>query len=149
MGVMSPFQVPPPHEETEHFRPSPIRTMLVVLYSLILILVVTAAGIYTWKHTVGNPYRTLEVFSADKYFENPTALIGNRFQATLRVEGDLGWSSEVGKLMVFTVDGDSRYIPVLVQGDQLKYAFSKGQTYLAQIQVREGGLLCATEIRKN
>lgn len=149
MGVMSPFQVPPPHEESEPFRHSPFRTVLIVLYSLILILAIVGGSLYLWKHTVGNPYRTLEVFSPDKYFDNPTALIGNRFQANLRVEGDLGWSSEVGKLMVFSVEGDSRYIPVLVQGDQLKYAFSKGQTYLAQIQVREGGLLCATEIRKN
>ena len=149
MGVMSPFEVPPPHEDSEPARHSPFRTVLIVLYSLILLLALTAGSIFLWKRTVGNPYRTLEVFSADKYFENPTALIGNRFQATLRVEGDLGWSSEVGKLMVFTVEGDSRYVPVLVQGDQLKYAFSKGQTYLAQIQVREGGLLYALEIRKN
>jgi hypothetical protein len=148
LGVMSPFdssqtgerQLPPS---------SGMRGTLIVLYTLVAVLAVAVVVILVWKRTVNNPYRTLETFSADKYFDNPTALIGNRFQATLRVEGDLGWNEKVGKLMVFSVDGDSRYIPVLIQGNNLSYSFSKGQTYLAQIEVKEGGTLYASDIRKN
>lgn len=112
-------------------------------------LVAVAAVMFFWRKTVDDPYRTLEPFSADKYFENPQSLTGNRFRATLRVEGDLGWKEGVGKLMVFSVEGDSRFVPVLVAGGKLNISFSKGQTYTANIQVQEGGLIHATDFKKN
>lgn len=126
-----------------------LQKAILVIGIVIAVLLGVLLVLLAWKHTVNNPYRTLEKFSAEKYFENPGSLTGNRFQATLRVEGDLGWTSGVGKLMVFSVDGDSRYIPVLVPDDKLDYSFSKGQTYLAKIYVQEGGLISATDFKKN
>lgn len=146
---MSPFQDVPTHGTTPGApRQHPLKWIIVGLYSLVALLAVVLIAGLLWKRTVNNPYRTLEVFSTEKYFENPRALIGNRFQATLRVEGDLGWSAGVGKLMVFSTEGDNRYIPVLIAEDHLNYSFSKGQTYVAQVTVKEGGLLYATDLKK-
>jgi len=148
LGVMSPFGQA---RETDGkpLQTSSIKPILIGVAASLVILLVVFVGWTLWRGALNDPYRTLEVFSADKYFESPSMLTGNRFKATLCVQGDLGWSSEEGKLMVFSVEGDPRYIPVLVQGKGLSLAFSKGQTYLAQIQVKEGGLLCATELKKN
>ncbi len=148
MGVMSPFRNV--DGGTAGSSGSPLfKTLLIVLSGAILVLLVITTALLLWRQTINDPYRTLEVFSTEKYLENPSSFIGNHFKATLRVEGDLGWSPEDGKLMVFSTKDDPRYIPVLIQGGNLGYSFNKGQTYTAQLQVREGGLICATELKKN
>ena len=89
LGVMSPFQDLPqqggPAAATSH---SAIKWILVAVFSVVGVLALTLVALLIWKHTVNDPYRTLEVFSPEKYFDNPRALIGNNFQATLRVEGE-------------------------------------------------------------
>ena len=146
---MSPFQDLPqqggPPRTANH---TAEKWVLVGVLSVVGVLTLFLIIGFLWKRTVNDPYRTLEVLSPEKYFENPRALIGNRFQATMRVEGDLGWQEGVGKLMVFSVADDNRFIPVLVKGENLSYSFSKGQMYLGQVTVGEGGLLYATDLRK-
>jgi hypothetical protein len=149
LGVMSPFEdagvkaVP-----AKPKRQLPVQWIVAGASFAVAVVVLVVAGWLVWSRTVSNPYRTLEQFSVERYFENPQALVGNRFQATLRVEGDLGWSAGAGKLMVFSVEGDPRYIPVLLTGDNLSYDFRKGQTYMGQLRVGEKGLLYATDLRK-
>ena len=152
--VMSPFDGAPPGTTTSGSpepqpQPTYFKWMVVSIYSGVAALALAIGAILLWRHTVDNPYRTLEVFPTQKYFDNPQSLLGNRFRATLRVEGDLGWSPGIGKLMVFSVEGDPRFVPVLVQGDNQSYAFSKGQTYVAQITIKERGLIYATALKKN
>jgi hypothetical protein len=150
LGVMSPFDsarragAPPPSPRPPHFQ-----WALAGVGAAIVVLAVAIIVVLVWKRTVDNPYRTLETFPAERYFERPQALLGNRFRAIVRVEGDLGWTPSVGKLMVFSVENDPRYLPVLVTGDSQRYAFSKGQTYLAQLEVKDRGLIVATDLRKN
>lgn len=145
---MSPFQdlpkstVPPKKD-------FPVKSAIIVVYSLVVVLLLIVVVVLLWRRTVDNPYRTLEAFSAEKYFESASSLTGNRFQAKLRVEGDLGWTAGTGRLMVFSVDGDARFLPVLIKGDADRYAFSKGQIYTAQLTVGENGLLYATDLKKN
>jgi hypothetical protein len=150
LGVMSPFtQASQPTPPGPPRNTTPFRWVLVGVSVGIIAVTLVVIGAVLWKRTVQNPYRTLETFPVEKYFESPQALLGNRFRATVRVEGELGWSLGVGKLMVFSVESDPRFIPVIVKGDNLSYAFSKGQTYLAQIEVKERGLIYATDLRKN
>jgi hypothetical protein len=127
LGVMSPYQDPPQPVEPpkEGF---PMKSLIIAIYSTVLVLLLVLVGVLLWRRTVDNPYRTLEIFPTQTYFDNAPSLFGNKFQAKLRVEGDLGWSPGVGRLMVFSVEGDSRYIPVMVKGDQDSFSFNKGQT---------------------
>lgn len=142
---MSPFDELPLSQDSV---PSEKGHHLLAVMVVILGLVVVVLGMLVWRQTVNDPFRTLEAFPVDKYFDTPRALTGNRFKATLKVEGDLGWSAHTGKLLVFSVDGDSRLIPVLVPEDSLRHPFSKGQIYIAQIQIEDGGLIRANDFRK-
>jgi hypothetical protein len=148
LGVMSPYQDPPQPAEPPK-QGFPLKSVVVAIYSTVLVLLVLLVAVLLWRHTVDNPYRTLEVFPTQTYFDNASSLFGNKFQAKLRVEGDLGWSAGVGRLMVFSAEGDSRYIPVMVKGDQAGFSFNKGQTYVTQLTVGENGLLYATDLKKN
>lgn len=144
---MSPFQdAPKPVEPPKE--PFSLKSVIIIVYTLVVLLLLVLV-VLLWRRTVESPYRTLEAFSAERYFENASSLAGNHFQAKLRVEGDLGWSAGTGRLMVFSIEGDSRFLPVLVRGDQTRYSFSKGQLYTAQLTVGENGLLYATDLRKN
>ncbi len=99
---------------------------------------------------VNDPYRTLEPFPVAKYFEGHGAVAGAKFRGEMRVEADLGWKEDIGRLMLFTTEGDSRpfavMIPVAV-GQEIY--FTKGQTYVSELEVRDGGLIYANSIRKN
>jgi hypothetical protein len=49
--------------------------------------------------TLNEPYRTLQVFPVTKYLDSPRALAGSKFKAELRVEANLTWKEEAGRLM--------------------------------------------------
>jgi hypothetical protein len=98
---------------------------------------------------MSDPLRTLEAFPVAKYLENHRAVAGAKFKGELRVEADLGWKEGVGRLMVFTLPGDTRPIVVLIPAQLSNIYFSKGQTYLAELEVKEGGLIYANNCRKN
>jgi len=98
---------------------------------------------------LNDPLRTMEPFPTAKYFENYHSLAGAKFKGELRVEADLGWKDGVGRLMLFSTPNDSRYIPVMVPGALGNIYFVKGQTYLAELGVKEGGLVYANSCKKN
>ena len=91
----------------------------------------------------------MEVFPISKYFENYHSLAGAKFKGELRVEADLGWKEGVGRLMLFSTSADSRSIAVFVPGTLANIYFVKGQTYLAELEVKEGGLVYANSCKKN
>lgn len=127
------------------------RARLVLWIGLALILVIGGAvGGILITSFLRDPYRTLEAFPVNKYFEGHRSLAGAKFKGELRVEADLGWKEEVGRLMLFSTKNDSRpvaiMIPAVVANNNY---FTKGQTYLAELEVKEGGLIYANSIRKN
>lgn len=86
----------------------------------------------------------------EKYLQDSHALYGLKFKAELRVEADLGWKDGVGRLMLFSTTEDARPIAVMMPAAVAKdIYFTKGQTYLAEFEVKEGGLIYATACRKN
>lgn len=106
-------------------------------------------GVLLARH-LSDPFRTLEAFPVAKYLDGYRALAGARFKGELRVEADLGWQEGVGRLMLFSTAADSRPIAVMIPaGVARDLYFSKGQTYLAELRVAEGGLIYARAIEKN
>ena len=91
----------------------------------------------------------MEGFPTGKFFENYHSLAGNKFRGELRVEADLGWKEGTGRLMLFSTPGDNRPISVLIPANIASIYFVKGQTYLAELEVKEGGLVYASSCRKN
>jgi hypothetical protein len=119
-----------------------------IIAAVVLVCVATWGGMALARH-MSDPLRTLEAFPVAKYLENHRAVAGAKFKGDLRVEADLGWKEGVGRLMVFTVPGDTRPIVVLIPAQLSNIYFSKGQTYLAELEVKEGGLIYANNCRKN
>ncbi len=121
-----------------------------ILGGLFLAAALAAVTVYLVMRYLDDPYRTLESFPVAKYLDDYHALAGSTFKAQLRVEADLGWKEGAGRLMLFSTPDDGRpiavMIPVAVGKDVY---FTKGQTYLAQVEVKEGGLIYADSFQKD
>jgi Predicted membrane protein len=116
---------------------------------VILLAVGVVSGIFVTSY-LNDPYRTLEPFPVAKYFEGHRAVAGAKFKGELRVEADLGWKEGIGRLMLFSAEGDSRPIAVMIpEAVGKEIYFTKGQSYLSELEVKEGGLIYANSIRKN
>ena len=99
---------------------------------------------------INDPYRTLEEFPVGKYFDDYQSLAGSKYRVQLRVEADLGWKDNTGRLMLFSTADDPRPFAVMIPvGVANGITFTKGQGYLAEIQIKEGGLIYANLFQKN
>jgi hypothetical protein len=116
---------------------------------VVMLALGAVGGMYLTRY-LNDPYRTLESFPVAKFLDNYQSLAGSRFKAELRVEADLIWRENTGRLMLFSTSGDSRPIAVMVPAVIAKdIYFTKGQTYIAELEVKEGGLIYANACRKN
>jgi hypothetical protein len=97
---------------------------------------------------ISDPYRTLELFPADRYFSEFAALAGSEFKMEATVENDLGWNGEKGRLMAFSVASPKRTIAVLIPKDIANTVFSRGQQYKLGVRVGADGLIEATKFEK-
>lgn len=143
--VVSPFS-----DADEHNLPTRKKSRAALWLSLgvVLLLVLSVAGFFLFRY-VSDPYRTLEPFPVAKYLDGYKALAGSKFRADLKVENDLGWKEGTGRLMVFSVADDSRPVVVMIPPTLAQIYFTKGQTYVGELEVKEGGLIYANSIRKN
>lgn len=125
------------------------KLILVVSTCLLLLMAGAVAGVYVMRY-INDPYRTLENFPVSKYLDGYQALAGSKFKANFRVEADLGWKDGTGRLMLFSTTDDSRPIAVLIPAAIANgIYFTKGQTYTAEVEVKEGGLIYANSCQKN
>ncbi len=115
----------------------------------VVVAAIAAVAILFLFRSLNDPYRTLEHFPVAKYLDSHRALAGSKFKAVLRVENDLGWKEGVGRLMLFSTSEDARPIAVMIPAGMTDIYFTKGQTYMAELEVKEGGLIYANSIRRN
>jgi len=144
--ILSPFADAEGHTATSKKRGSSI-TIWVVL-GIGLLIVAAISGFFLVRF-LNDPLRTLEPFPVAKYLEGYKSLAGSKFRGNLRVENDLGYKEGSGRLMVFTVDNDTRLVPVMIPPSLAQIYFTKGQNYQAELEVKEGGLVYANSCRKN
>lgn len=145
-GVTSPFA----HAEASLPIESPkkSRSALWIGAGGALLLLGISTGTLLTRY-LSDPLRTMETFPAGKYFENYRSLAGARFKGELRVEADLGWKDGAGRLMLFSTPSDSRSVAVMIPAHLPSLYFVKGQTYLAELEVKEGGLVYAISCKKH
>jgi len=144
-SIISPFQ------QVEDGNVSPTRGSWpwIVWGGIVLLIVALAvAGGVFGSQYVNDPYRTLEIFPVGKYYESYRSLAGSKFKGRLTVQANLGWKEGQGKLMVFSTAEDPRPLAVVVAPKDAAIAFQKGQTYIAEIEVKEGGLIHAKSFQK-
>ncbi len=129
-------------------RKRPNKIYLIVAGTFLAIVASTILGYYAFQN-FADPLRTLEVFPGSQYLDNPQSLYGLRFRADVRADADLGWKEGVGRLMAFTVEGSSNPIAVFIPESLGNIYFTKGQNYLAEIEIKDGGLIHAISCQKN
>jgi hypothetical protein len=144
--IISPFA-----QTTSSIRPGIERTKiswpLWIISGLLVAVILGNAAYFAFKY-LNDPYRTLELFSTDRYLADFQPLAGGKFRADFKVVADLGWKEDVGRLMVFTAPNDSRPILVLIPPKLASIFFGKGQTYQVALEVGEGGLIYADSCEK-
>jgi len=118
------------------------------LIGSILLLIVGIGGYLTYTH-LNDPLRTLEVFPVAKYLEGYKSLQGSRFKGELTVENDLGFKEGAGRLMTFSTKESTHPVVVMIPPTLAGTYFVKGQHYLAELEVKDGGLIYANSCRKN
>jgi hypothetical protein len=118
-----------------------------IVSGLLVLLILTIIGYFTVQY-LGDPYRTLEPFSADKYFSDYHSMLGNKYRADLKVSAKLDWTPDVGTLMVFTLPNDTRTLVVLIPPKLSGLYFTKGQNYLASVEVQQDGTVYADTCEK-
>jgi len=122
---------------------------LYVGIGVVLAVVLAVVGMFVFRY-LDDPYRTLEPFPLAKYLDNHRSLAGAKFRAELRVENDLDYKSGVGRLMLFSSTDDSRPFAVMVpEAVADGMVFTKGQTYISELEVKEGGLIYSNRIEKD
>jgi hypothetical protein len=125
------------------------KLLLIIGMGLLLVVVGAVVSVFAMRY-LNDPYRTLEAFPVSKYLDDYQALAGSKYKADFRVEADLGWKDGVGRLMLFSTADDSRPIAVLVPAVVANgIYFTKGQTYTAEVEVKEGGLIYANSCQKD
>jgi len=143
--VISPFS--DVEDQTPRHRAKSSKVIWIVV-ALIGLSAMAIAGVFVSSYLNGT-FRTWETFPVSKYLESHQALAGLKFRGDLRVENDLGWKDGVGRLMVFTVSENPQPIVVLIPPSLSQIYFTKGQRYEGELEVKEGGLIYANQIRKN
>ncbi len=129
--------------------PAPRKPYLSWIGIALAVLALAAGAAWAVHGFAADPYRTLEPFPLETYLGNYHALEGSHFKANLRVENDLGYSPGVGRLMVFSIEGDSRTLAVLIPARLATTLFSRGQLYTAELQVEQGGIIQVNRYAKN
>lgn len=116
---------------------------------VIIVLLFASMGGYLLYTHLNDPLRTLESFPVAKYLDGYRALQGARFKGDLTVENDLGFKEGVGRLMVFSTKESTHPFVVMIPPALAATYFIKGQHYVAELEVKEGGLIYANSCKKN
>jgi hypothetical protein len=147
-----------PHESSQGFspfsavpgtRPQPRkRTKLPLIVGAFLLVALLGVGAIWLVSYLNDPFRKLEPFPVDRYFADYHPLAGLTFRISAQVEADLGWKDGMGRLMAFTPSSESRQLAVFIPPSLSGVFFNKGQNYMLELRVKEGGLIYATACRK-
>lgn len=133
---------------TRHGRRAPRTTWL--LGGLVgLLFLIAAGGFFFGSSRV--PYRAAPEFPVKEYLgeSSTTTLRGNKYRLTGAVLNSIAWSPSEGRLLSVEPNGSESPIPVIVPASLGETNIQKGQRFHFLVEVREGGVLYATELTKS
>lgn len=111
-------------------------SFVLMLLSGVLALTLSGCG-----RSVGEP------FPVQAYLNSPDNLQGNRYVLEAEIDAQLGWREGVGRLIVVRPLREGGRLPVFID-DALDANLMVAQRYRFEINVRKGGLLYVTSLRK-
>jgi hypothetical protein len=122
-----------------------------LLFGLVVIFFVFAAGGAFFLQKGANPYRTVEPLKPNDYFENANSLRGNIYQVEGVILNALAQNPEKGRLFSIAVTSESKKwpMPIFVPSKLRQINLQKNQSYRAKVRVDDAGILVAEEIQKS
>ena len=120
---------------------------LLVAALAVLILLIAAGGYFLGA--TGAPYRTAPEFPVEEYLATSSSLRGNTYRLSGAVLNSIAWSPEEGRLISVQPTGSNSPIPVVVPSSLGQTNIQKGQRFHFLVEVRESGILYATELTKS
>ena len=87
--------------------------------------------------------------SCKEYLDNANALRGNAYRLSGRVEEQLRWSPDQGRLVsvLVSASGETSPIPILVPPQFSHLNLEKGSQFTFVVEVRDNGVLVATSVK--
>jgi hypothetical protein len=113
-----------------------------------LVLVLVAVGGYFFGSS-DQPYRAAPEFPVEQYLEESTTMRGNTYRLTGAVLNALAWSPNEGRLISVQPTGSNSPIPLLIPANLGVPNIQKGQRFHFLLEVRESGVLYATDLTKS
>lgn len=134
---------------------SKIRPLWIVLTLGALVLAITVGAVL--QNTGGDPYRTVPPLDLGDYLSNANSLRGNVYKVKGQIMQSLGYSRAKGRLFSVEVDdGNTRgvgaahdVLPILVPPNLSYLNLQKGQRYTFRLEVDDGGVLKALDMKKS
>jgi hypothetical protein len=119
-----------------------------LLAGLAVALLLIGAGGYFFGAS-GTPYRATPEFPLDEYLATSTSLRGNTYRLSGAVLNSIAWSPSEGRLIsVQPVNADSP-VPVVLPAGLGETNIQKGQRFHFLVEVRDGGVIYATDLTKS
>ena len=113
------------------------------------------------QNSGGDPYRTVPTLDMGDYLSNANSLRGNVYKVKGQVMQSLGYSRTAGRLFSVEVDGGDAnggnnggngggkdVVPILVPASLGYLNIQKGQRYTFRLEVDDGGILKALDMKK-
>ena len=140
---------------------SKIRPVWIALILGALLLAI-GVGVFV-QSTGGEPYRTVPELDLADYLNNANSLQGNVYKVRGSISQALGYSREKGRLFSVEVSGGNRdangnngggdsssnaVLPILVPPSLSYLNLQKGQRYIFRLEVGDGGILKAQDMKK-
>ena len=126
------------------------------------LVVAIAVGMIV-QNTGGEPYRTVPELDMAEYLNNANSLQGNVYKVRGSIAQALGYSRERGRLFSVEVSGGGNsgsgssgsgdssggaVLPILVPPSLSYLNLQKGQRYIFRLEVGDGGVLKAQDMKK-
>jgi hypothetical protein len=112
-----------------------------------VLVIAAVAGGYFLFGKANDPYRTLSSLPVPDYLQNSNSLRGNVYKIEGTVLQSLQWSPTAGRL--FSVEVGSEVLPVLVPRDFNSVNIERGQRFNFKVEVGDGGVLKALDVKKS
>lgn len=119
-----------------------------IIAGLAAVILLIAVGGY-FLGSSNKPYRAVPDFPTEEYLKTSTALRGNTYRLSGAVLNSIAWSPEKGRLISVQPTGSDSPIPVVIPPDLGQTNIQKGQRFHFLVEVRESGILYATELTKS
>ncbi len=111
------------------------------------------------QNSGGDPYRTVPALDMGDYLNNANSLRGNVYKVRGQIMQSLGYSRAKGRLVSVEVDGGDAgggatrqgkdVVPILVPSNLGYLNLQKGQRYTFRLEVDDGGILKALDMKKS